>query len=35
MSEKGLKIVHSKGKLLGLQSVNIDLCECFIFGKQK
>ena len=35
MSEKGLKIMHSKGKLLGLQSINIDLCECCIFGKQK
>ena len=35
MSEKGLKSMHSKGKLQGLHSINIDLCECCIFGKQK
>ena len=33
MSEKGLKIMHSKGKLPGLQS--IDLCECCILANRK
>jgi Integrase core domain. len=35
MSEKGLKIMHSKGKLPGLKSVDIDFCESCILGKQK
>ncbi|GAA0175765.1 hypothetical protein LIER_28878 [Lithospermum erythrorhizon] len=35
MSEKGIKIMHSNGKLLGLQSVEIDMCEECILGKQK
>ena len=35
MSEKGMKIMHSKGKLPGLQSVEIDMCEDCILGKQK
>jgi hypothetical protein len=35
MSEKGLKVMHSLGKLPKLQSVNIDFCENCIFGKQK
>jgi hypothetical protein len=35
MSEKGMKVMHSKGKLPGLQSVEIDMCEDCIFGKQK
>ena len=35
MSDKGLKIMHSKGKLPDLQSVDTDLCESCIFGKQK
>lgn len=35
MSEKGMKIMHSKGKLPGLQSISIDMCEDCIFGKQK
>ncbi|BBH04062.1 Toll-Interleukin-Resistance domain family protein [Prunus dulcis] len=35
MSEKGMKIMHSKGKLPGLESVGIDMCEDCIFGKQK
>jgi len=35
MSEKGMKIMHSKGKLQGLQSVKIDMCEDCILGKQK
>ena len=26
MSDKGMKIMHSKGKLPGLQSVEIDIC---------
>jgi hypothetical protein len=35
MSEKGLKVMHSLGKLPKLKSVNIDFCENCIFGKQK
>ncbi|WVZ18179.1 hypothetical protein V8G54_005501 [Vigna mungo] len=35
MSEKGMKIMHSKGKLPGLQSIEIDMCEDCILGKQK
>ncbi|WVY93468.1 hypothetical protein V8G54_032556 [Vigna mungo] len=35
VSEKGMKIMHSKGKLPGLQSVEIDMCEDCILGKQK
>ena len=35
ISEKGLKVMHKKGKLEGLQSTNIDLCESCIYGKQK
>ena len=35
MSEKGMKIMHSKGKLPGLQSTEIDMCEDCILGKQK
>ncbi|BBH07646.1 Toll-Interleukin-Resistance domain family protein [Prunus dulcis] len=35
MSEKGMKIMHSKGKLPGLESVEIDMCEDCIYGKQK
>ena len=31
MSEKGMKIMHSKGKLPGLQSVEIGMCENYIF----
>ena len=35
MSEKVMKIMHSKGKLPGLQSVEIDMCKDCILGKQK
>lgn len=35
MSEKGMKIMHSQGKLPGLQSIEIDMCEDCILGKQK
>ena len=35
MSEKGMKIMHTKGKLPGLQSVEMDICEECILGKQK
>ncbi|KAK2378762.1 putative mitochondrial protein [Trifolium repens] len=35
MSEKGMKIMHSKGKLPSLRSTEIDICEDCIFGKQK
>ena len=33
MSEKGIKIMHSIGKLPGLKSVNLDMCEEWILGK--
>jgi hypothetical protein len=35
MSDKGMKLMHSKGKLPDLQSVGIDICEGCILGKQK
>ena len=35
MSEKEMKTMHSKGKLLGLQSFEIYMCEDCIFGNQK
>ena len=30
-----MKIMHSKEKLLGVQSIEIDMCEECILGKQK
>ena len=35
MSEKGIKMLLSKGKLLELKSINFDMCESCILGKQK
>ena len=35
MSEKGMKILLSKGKLPELKSINFDMCESYILGKQK
>ena len=35
MSEKGMKIMASKGKMSNLKHVNIGVCEHCIFGKQK
>jgi hypothetical protein len=35
MSEKGMKVLLSKGKLLELKSVEFDTCESCILGKQK
>ena len=35
MSEKGMKMLHSQGKLPDIDSVEVDLCEDCIFGKQK
>ncbi|KAE8686024.1 cytochrome P450 71A9-like [Hibiscus syriacus] len=35
MSEKGMKIFLSKGKLPDLKNVDVGLCEDCIFGKQK
>lgn len=34
-SEKGLKVLLSKVKLSGIKSMDIGLCEDYIFGKQK
>ena len=35
MIEKGMKMLHSNGKLQGLKVVNHSLCEGCIFDKQK
>ena len=35
MSEKRMKILLSKGKLPELKSINFDMCESYILGKQK
>ena len=33
MSEKGMKVLHSKKILLGLKCVNMDFCEICVYGK--
>ena len=35
MSEKGMKMLLSKGKLPELKSDDFDICESYILGKQK
>ena len=35
VSEKGMKVLHAKKFLSGLNYVNIDLCEIFVCEKQK
>lgn len=35
MSKKGMKVMHSKGKLPSLRSIEIDTCEDCILGKQE
>ena len=35
MSEKGMKMLLSKGKLPKLKSIDFDMCESSILGKQK
>ncbi|MFA1068232.1 GAG-pre-integrase domain-containing protein, partial [Klebsiella pneumoniae] len=35
MSEKGMKLLHSKKVLPGLKCVNMDFCESCVYGKQK
>ena len=35
MSEKGMKMLLSKGKLPKLKSINLDICERYILGNQK
>ena len=35
MRKKGLKILVGKNLLLGLRSYNIDLCEHFLYGRQR
>ena len=35
ISEKGMRMLPSKGKLLELKSVDFDMCESCILGKQK
>jgi len=34
ISEKGLQVMKTKGKLPGLESIKLELCESCIFGKQ-
>ena len=35
MSEKGMKILLSRRKLPELKSIDFDMCESYILGKQK
>ena len=35
MSEKGMKMLLSRGKLPKLKSIDFDMCESYILGKQK
>ena len=35
MSEKGMKVLHSKNFFPGLKCVDIDFCESCVYGKQK
>ena len=35
MSEKGMKLLHSKKVLLGLKCFSMDFCESCVYGKQK
>ena len=35
MSEKGMKIFHSRNLLSGLKNIDLDLCENCIYRKQK
>ncbi len=35
MSEKGMKILHSRNLLPSLKNVDLDFCENCIYGKQK
>ena len=35
LSEKGIKMLLLKGKLLELKSIDFDMCESYILGKQK
>lgn len=35
MTEKGIKVLQSKGKLSRLKSIEHNLCKCYIFDKQK
>ena len=35
MSEKGMKVIHSKKVLPGLKCVNMDFYESCVYGKQK
>ena len=35
MGEKGMKILHSQGTLSSIVSVDLGMCEDFLFKKQK
>lgn len=34
LSEKGMKIFHSRGKLPGLKALDLEFCEDYVYGKQ-
>ena len=35
MSEKGMKILHSKNLLPGLKNINLEFCENCVYGNQR
>jgi len=35
MSEKGMQVLHSKNLLSYLKQIDLDLCEHYVYGKQK
>lgn len=35
ISEKGMKVLLSMGKLSGVKQIDLGLCDDYIFGKQK
>jgi hypothetical protein len=35
MSEKGMQILHKRNFLLDLKQIDLDLCEHYVYGKQK
>ena len=35
MSEKGMQILHKRNFLPNIKQVDLDLCEHYIYGKQK
>lgn len=35
LSKKGMKILHSRGKLLGLKALDLEFCEDCVYEKQR